>query len=364
MALNHIITCFNSFDKDQDGGINLEEFRLICQGLFRNDRGIFYTVAPEKLKIMLGIFDKNLTGALEFEEFMFCWYNWFKYIIHPRSVCIVVNMQNDYLNGVMALAATGFAEAAAAAAAANPGQGETEEVVKQDQKPVNIIDTINQIIGCDFEHIYYVMDHHPSNHISFIDNLSLRPLHPASKVSEEDAKLYDTVVFALPAPYTQKLWPKHCVENSWGSELDMDLRISSKGTRIYTGTNAELDQHSAFRDSTMPVDGSFHQELSGRNITDVYVVGASLDMCVRATCLDSLSLGYRTVMVEDCCKVMNPLAVEKAKQDVINKNGVIAQSADVKNMTEGKDRRPEMGYVLAIRLRDYFKNRETKTEPA
>jgi len=39
------------------------------------------------------------------------------------------------------------------------------------------------------------------------------------------AKVMDTVVFEGPPMTEQVLWPAHCVQNSWGSELHKDLTV-------------------------------------------------------------------------------------------------------------------------------------------
>lgn len=43
----------------------------------------------------------------------------------------------------------------------------------------------------------------------------------------DDVKVYDTVVFDGDPPRVQKMWPRHCVQNTWGSELFKDLKVGS-----------------------------------------------------------------------------------------------------------------------------------------
>jgi len=43
-------------------------------------------------------------------------------------------------------------------------------------------------------------------------------------VSAEEAKTYDTVIFEGPPLMKQRLWPRHCVQDSWGAELHKDLK--------------------------------------------------------------------------------------------------------------------------------------------
>ena len=98
------------------------------------------------------------------------------------------------------------------------------------------------------------MDWHPQDHISFVENVHMRPLDPSSAVSFDisntcqyqnkgpflilkilklqitdpnRAKLGDTVCFTGPPKTDQKLWPAHCVQESWGSEFHKDLIVSN-----------------------------------------------------------------------------------------------------------------------------------------
>lgn len=40
-----------------------------------------------------------------------------------------------------------------------------------------------------------------------------------------EAVIYDTVIFEGPPINEQRLWPKHCVQNSWGAELHQDVKV-------------------------------------------------------------------------------------------------------------------------------------------
>lgn len=63
--------------------------------------------------------------------------------------------------------------------------------------------------------------------MSFLDNVHQRKLHESSPIKDPDkVDLYDTVVFEGDPPILQKLWPRHCVQNTWGSELHKDLKVS------------------------------------------------------------------------------------------------------------------------------------------
>jgi nicotinamidase-related amidase len=46
-----------------------------------------------------------------------------------------------------------------------------------------------------------------------------------SQLNADNAAVYDTVIFAGPPPMKQRLWPRHCVQDTWGSELHKDLKV-------------------------------------------------------------------------------------------------------------------------------------------
>ncbi len=48
---------------------------------------------------------------------------------------------------------------------------------------------------------------------------------PLLQVRADKAVIHDTVVFEGPPQVEQKLWPAHCVQGSWGSELHPELRV-------------------------------------------------------------------------------------------------------------------------------------------
>ena len=39
------------------------------------------------------------------------------------------------------------------------------------------------------------------------------------------AAVYDTVVFEGPPMTEQTLWPRHCVQDTWGAELHKELKV-------------------------------------------------------------------------------------------------------------------------------------------
>ncbi|PSN56584.1 hypothetical protein C0J52_01556 [Blattella germanica] len=230
--------CFNAFDKDGDGYLNVTEFGVVCKALFRNDRGKIYCMEPKRVQ------------------------------------------ENDFISGTL--------------------------------------------------------------------NIS------------------------------------HCAARQNGAEL------VENSVKVYKGTNPEVDSYSVFWDNKKLTETTLVSQLQARNATDIYICGLAYDVCVGkalifstgcsyehsfartlkaahiyyfiyvtgATAIDALAIGYRTILIDDCSRGVDLVDIEKTKKTVTSNNGVIIDSSQVKGMVEGRDRRPELGYKLALELKNALKNPE------
>lgn len=326
---NTMDACFTAFDKNGDGKLDLEEFKLICRALFRNDKGKIYSLEDPKMREIFSVFDKNNDGYVDRDEFCFCWNNWIKVIVRPISVFLIVDVQNDFISGTLNISNC-----------------------SAQQNGIEVIEPINRLLDTvEFDAVFFSLDWHPSDHVSFIDNISQREIHHSSPVTVDSAQTYDTVIFAGPPPMKQRLWPKHCVQDTWGSELHKDLKIVESAIKVYKGTNPDVDSYSVFWDNKKLTDTTLCAQLRLKNATDIYICGLAYDVCVGATAVDALAIGYRTILLDDCSRGVDLLEIEKTKNTVIKNNGVIVNSNQVKGMVEGRDRRPELGYKLAMELK-------------
>lgn len=323
-------TCFVHYDKNKDNRLDLKEFFDLCHALFRNDsNNEIYPLNNDEVKNIFAKFDVNNDKFIDEEEFQFCWEKWIKTITNPRSCLVVVDVQNDFICGTLNIS--------------NCPAG---------QNGIDIIKPINLLLhNTAFDAVFYTQDWHPEDHISFADNKYLHKFHPTSKISVNDAKVFDTVVFNGTTPITQTLWPRHCVQNTWGSELHKDLNIVKGSVKIYKGSNPKVDSYSAFWDNLKINETPLGAEIRKRNITDVCVCGLAYDICAGATALDALSLGFRTIFIEDCTRGVDLKEIEKMREKIREGYGVIVDSSEVKHMVMGVDRRPELGYKLASELK-------------
>lgn len=93
-------------------------------------------------------------------------------------------------------------------------------------------------------------------------------------------------------------WPVHCVRDTWGAELHPELTV--EGPTVRKGTGGE-DGYSGFSmqdpESGEVSPTGLHEVLQERGAERVVVVGLALDVCVKATALDAVRLGYDTTVL-------------------------------------------------------------------
>ena len=94
------------------------------------------------------------------------------------------------------------------------------------------------------------------------------------------------------------IWPKHCVQETWGAAFHPELRV--EGDVVRKGVDGR-DGYSGFsvRDPTSGhVDDTvLHELLSGRGVRRVVIVGLAADYCVVETVLDARTRGYEVEVV-------------------------------------------------------------------
>ena len=148
-----------------------------------------------------------------------------------------------------------------------------------------VIPVINALMP-GFELIVATRDWHPPNHGSFAEN------HPGKRPGD---------VVELNG-LKQILWPTHCVQKTPGAELAPSLDTGRIARVFDKGTDPGVDSYSGFFDNARRHKTGLHEYLKDHDVTDVYVAGLATDVCVRATALDALDLGYNTYVIEDACR--------------------------------------------------------------
>ena len=154
--------------------------------------------------------------------------------------------------------------------------------------PVPNGDEINPVINSmlsEFNLVIFTNDSHPEGMDAFAS-------------SHKGKKPRDTYINSKGV--TDILWPDHCVQNTYGSELhpDIDLSLIKRNNFYIFKKGIEKDDH--------PYSGFGAKGLANflkeRKIEDVYIVGLATDYCAKDTALDSKKEGFRTFFVWDGCR--------------------------------------------------------------
>lgn len=152
-------------------------------------------------------------------------------------------------------------------------------------------------------------DWHPTKHISFASN------HPPpnNKPFECFVDMKNLVGGKPEETMKQRLWPVHCVQGSRGAEIIDEIDKSKADLIIKKGMDERVEMYSAFSDSfgnlTAGSGGVSHDLTSilhDQGISDVYVVGIAGDYCVKATAIDAAKSGFRSYVVEEGQKCVDP----------------------------------------------------------
>jgi len=181
---------------------------------------------------------------------------------------------------------------------------------------------INRLLDSSaFKYKVATKDWHPENHISFASN---HP-EPNNKPFESFITMKNVVANKPHETHEQRLWPIHCVQGTEGAELISELHKAKVNLIVEKGTDERVEMYSAFSDSfgnqTAGKGGVTHdlaQRLRDKGITDVYCVGVAGDYCVNYSALDSAKAGFKTYLIEEGQRCVDPETWPSVKEGLRN----------------------------------------------
>lgn len=186
-------------------------------------------------------------------------------INRDRDALLVIDLQPDFMPGG-ALAVAGG-----------------DEIV------VPILDLLQH-----FGTVVATQDWHPVGHISFAEQ-------------HEGYKPFDVIELY---GKKQTLWPRHCVQTSFGATIPQRL-MSRADLIIRKGTDPKVDSYSAIRENHGPGGSRKSTGLSGylfeRGIRRIFSCGLARDVCVRWT-VEDIGLSIPQVVLWDLTRSVNPEA--------------------------------------------------------
>ena len=175
-----------------------------------------------------------------------------------------------------------------------------------------IIPIVNDLQG-KFELVIATQDWHPHNHKSF-----------ASQHAER--KVFETIELN---GMEQVLWPDHCVQGTKGADLSEQLAPYQIEAIFRKGTNPQIDSYSGFYDNGHLKATGLAAYLRGKNVDQVYVAGLAGDYCVYFSAQDALAEGFQTFLVEDATRPIDSQGFERAKEDILSRDGIIVHSHSI-----------------------------------
>jgi nicotinamidase/pyrazinamidase len=109
-------------------------------------------------------------------------------------------------------------------------------------------------------------------------------------------------------------WPPHCVQNTKGAAFHPQLAEGKIQKVFLKGTGNKDDGYSAYEATNLDLD----QYLKSRGVTELYVTGLATDYCVKASAIDAVKKGFKTVVVTDAVAAVDVNAGdgEKALNDM------------------------------------------------
>lgn len=116
------------------------------------------------------------------------------------------------------------------------------------------------------------------------------------------------------------------------------------------GQDPDMDAYSAFFDNKAEQATELLGILNDNGITDVYVCGLALDVCVKATCLDGLRLGFRLAVIQDLCRGVDPADIVEAREMISANGGLITDENEAVALAQGAKRSLVMAQQAAHAL--------------
>jgi len=113
-------------------------------------------------------------------------------------------------------------------------------------------------------------------------------------------------------------WPEHCLQGSDGAKFHAGLRLPAETLIVTKGQKADKDQYSAF-DATGLAD-----QLRRRGVKRVLICGLARDVCVRATALDAVDVGFETHVQLSATRPATPAGGKEAVAEMV-RAGVILE---------------------------------------
>lgn len=161
-------------------------------------------------------------------------------------------------------------------------------------------------------------DWHPPDHASFASN---QAGHQPGDVIQLHGK-------------DQILWPDHCIQGTAGSELHPDMDWRPISAIIRKGTDPASDSYSGFRNNWNAAGERPSTGLEGylreRAVDTVLICGLTRDFCVKWSAVDAAAAGFRSLVLWDLTRAVDPGADEAVRREMEEAGVEIVQSLELR----------------------------------
>lgn len=230
-----------------------------------------------------------------------------------RVALLVVDFQNDFVDGSLKI-----------------GDGDAE------QDPNKVIPSLNELLQLNsWDLVVYTKDWHPHNHISFLSQAHNSDREMDKKDEERTLNYFDSVQFMKPIKTEQVLYPDHCIQKSWGSDIHPEVFIVPNAEYIMKGVDPYLDSYSAFNDNNGLSKTELEDILHRENIEAVVIAGLAYDICVRFTCLDAVKQNFLAAVIPECSAGLTKKGIAESEIAFKTQGVAMISKEEAKEITEG-----------------------------
>jgi nicotinamidase/pyrazinamidase len=132
--------------------------------------------------------------------------------------------------------------------------------------------------------------------------------------------------------HEQTLWPDHCVQGTPGAALHPDLPWDRISAVIRKGADPDVDSYSGFRNNwdaagTRPVTG-LGGCLRERGVEELFLCGLARDFCVKWSAEDAAAAGFRTRVLWDLTRPVDPGSDERVRRDLERAGVAVLRGTD------------------------------------
>lgn len=162
-------------------------------------------------------------------------------------------------------------------------------------------------LQAEFELVVATQDWHPRDHLSFASQ------YPGAQPGD--------IIQLNHMP--QNLWPDHCVQGTCGAGLSAELETNLVEAIFRKGMNPGIDSYSGFFDNGRLKTTGLADYLKGRCVDEVVIGGLAADFCVYFTAMDALDLGFKTTILKDATRAIDPDVFEHKAASFVEAGGTL-----------------------------------------